>query len=113
TPSNKLYMPYLENYTKVLDQNNKKYDIVMWDRFQLQEQEKYVYRDKKTGHQRKVYDYLKYTRFVKKILKEDKYDQVIIFGLQLYFFLYKYLNKYYKNNYILDIRDYNKSIKLF
>lgn len=111
-PSNKMYMPYLRNYQSILDDTNVKYEILNWDRFSIEETEG-VYRDFKTGHRRNFYDYYKFSRHIVKKLEKGKYDRVIIFGIQLVFFLGKYLRKHFPNKYIFDIRDYNKVIKLF
>ncbi|WP_097014275.1 hypothetical protein [Anaerocolumna aminovalerica] len=112
-PSNMLYMPYVDNYKNILDEINVDYEIINWDRFGIEEVGKLRYRDSKIGHQRNFYDYYKYSKFILKILKENKYSKVIIFGLQLTFFMNNYLKKWYKGNYIVDIRDYNKIINFF
>lgn len=113
-PSNMLFMPYVGNYTKVLDDCEISYDIVNWDRFGTEDANNPLkFRDKKTGHQRGFVDYLKYRTFVLKILKNNDYDKIIIFGIQLSFFLKPYLLKKKKNNYILDIRDHNHILKVF
>ena len=112
-PSNMLYMPYVDNYEAILKANEINYTIVNWDRFSIEKESEFIYRDKKIGHQRNYFDYYKYYRFVLKILKNNRFDKVIVFGLQMAYFLNKYLIKNYKGNYIIDIRDYNKIIKIF
>ncbi len=112
-PSNMLYMPYVDNYEVILKANEINYTIVNWDRFSIEKESEFIYRDKKIGHQRNYFDYYKYYRFVLKILKNNRFDKVIVFGLQMAYFLNKYLIKNYKGNYIIDIRDYNKIIKIF
>lgn len=113
TPSNLLYMPYLKNYTTILDDLNVEYDIINWDRFNIEKKNILTYKDTKIGHQRNFMDYLKYKNFIKQVVKNKHYDKLIIFGIQLGFFLNSLLHKHYKNNYILDIRDYNKILKYF
>src|SRR5699024_1648134 len=99
-PSNLLYMPYVENYTAILDEEAIDYDIINWDRFHIEDENNTLtYCDKKTGHPRTVYDYYKYNRFVKTQLKNNHYEKIIVFGLQLTFFLQKYLLGKYKKNY--------------
>ncbi|MGO4347334.1 hypothetical protein AB4Z45_17760 [Paenibacillus sp. MCAF9] len=113
-PSNTLHMPYVENYEKLLRKKNVSYTIINWDRFQIEEvNENFKYRDEKIGHQRNYYDYYKYKKFVEKKMKENSFDKVIIFGLQLCYFLKSILIQKYKNKYIVDIRDYNKIINIF
>lgn len=107
-PSNMLYMPYVKNYEKVLVDKNVNYDIFNWDRFQMEEVKKTTFRDKKKGHQRNFIDYLKYRKFLMHRLDSSHYDKIIVFGIQLSYFLNKILRKKYKGNYIIDIRDHNK-----
>lgn len=112
-PSNMLYMPYVNSYITILNTLNIDYIIILWDRFNIEkDEEKLIYRDKKEGHQRNFYDYLKYKKFILQRLKEIKYDKIIIFTLQLGYFLKKYLIDNYEGRYILDIRDYNKIFKV-
>lgn len=112
-PSNTLYMPYVENYINILNEINLEYDIINWDRFKIEKESRFIYRDSKIGHQRSFLDYFKYSRFVLNILKKNNYDKVVIFGIQLVFFLKRHLIKEYRDRYIIDIRDYNRIIKYF
>lgn len=112
-PSNLLYMPYVDNYEKIFKQNDIEYKKINWDRLQIEESSKYTYKDNKTGHQRNYIDYLKFKRFIVKILRQDKYEKVIVFGLQLTYFLKRTLSKHYNYKYIIDIRDYNKILKIY
>jgi hypothetical protein len=113
-PANMIYMPYVGNYEKILKENNVDYTIINWDRFQIEDTyDEFKYRDKKVGHQRRILDYFKYKKFIIKKLKENKYDKLIVFSLQLCYFLKKYLVGNYKGKYVIDIRDYNKIIKFF
>lgn len=112
-PSNMLYMPYVNNYTKILDEIEADYSVINWDRFKIEKEGEFIYRDSKIGHQRNFSDYFKYSRFVLNILKKNNYDKIIVFGIQLVFFLNRYLLKKYSNKYIIDIRDHNRIIKYF
>lgn len=111
-PSNMMYMPYLENYEKVLRKHNINYEILLWDRFQIENsnQNENIFNDMKTGHSRNYYDYLRYKKFLMHRLNSNKYDKIIVFGLQLSYFLHNYLTKNFLYKYIIDIRDYNKII---
>lgn len=110
-PSNMLYMPYVGNYTNILNEMGVDYDIINWDRFKIEEKSKCVYRDKKIGHQRSFLEYFNYSRFALNILKQNNYDKVITFGVQLTFFLKSYLIKDYCDRFLFDIRDYNRILK--
>lgn len=112
-PSNMLYMPYISNYTRILDEINVDYNVIIWDRFGIEKVSEFTYRDSKIGHQRNFLDYYKYSRFALRILKENNYDKVIVFGIQLVFFLKRSLIREYTNKFVIDIRDYNVIIKYF
>ncbi len=113
-PSNLLYMPYVSNYEKILKANKVDYDIINWDRFHIEDtNKKNKYADSKVGHQRNYFDYYRYSRFLLKRLETTHYDKVIVFGIQLSYFLRHTLIKKYHGRYIIDIRDHNKIINLF
>lgn len=113
-PSNMLYMPYVDNYETILKKSNVDYDIINWDRFMIEDENNpLIYRDKKIGHQRTFFDYYKFNKFIIKHLNAVKYDRVIVFGIQLTFFLKNILQNKFRENYIIDIRDYNKIINYF
>ncbi|WP_143315063.1 glycosyltransferase family 4 protein [Clostridium sp. HBUAS56017] len=112
-PSNMLYMPYVDNYEKILNENNADYDIINWDRLNIEDKSVLRYKDSKTCHQRSFFDYCNFGKFIVKALDENKYEKVIVFGIQLAYFLRRVLMKRYCGRYILDIRDYNKIIRFF
>lgn len=112
-PSNMMYMPYVGNYTNILDKLGVNYDTINWDRFKIEEEGEFVYKDAKIGHQRNLVDYYKYSRFILNCFKKKKYDKVVVFGIQNLIFLKRFLIKEYNNKFIIDIRDYNKAIKFF
>lgn len=112
-PSNMLYMPYVENYKEILKQMGVDIQIINWDRFNIEDSSEFVYRDSKLGHQRGFFDYYKYSKFITILLKKHNFDRVIIFGVQLTFFMKRILLTNYSNKFIIDIRDHNKIIKYF
>jgi len=112
-PSNRLYMPYVENYSEIIREYNVNQVIINWDRFGSELEHEYTYRDLKTGHRRNVFDYWKYSEFVIRKLDDLSPDKVVVFGLQLGAFLNRPLLSRFASNYILDIRDYNRIIRLW
>lgn len=101
-------MPYARHYLKVLNDLDIAYDIIYWDRFKLNEDESWLrYIDNKTGHARGFTDYIAFTSFVRKTCKSRNYKRVVLFGIQLAFFLSEFIKSNYKGNYIWDIRDYH------
>ena len=106
-------MPYVKNYEQILIEQNIEYDIINWDRFQIEEIDENTYRDEKKGHQRNFLDYTKYKNFLLDKLNVTHYDKIIVFGIQLCYFLKNLLTKDYKGKYVIDIRDYNKILHFF
>lgn len=110
-PSNMLYMPYVENYIQIFLNEEVDICVINWDRFKIEKKSKFTYIDSKVGHRRNFVDYVKYSRFVLRTLKTNKYDKIVVFGVQLVFFLMNFLVKEYSGKYIIDIRDYNRVVK--
>jgi len=105
------YMPYLETYEKILKNKNISYDIVCFDRDCTKEtykqQNMYVYSHKTTANRfKKMIPVFKYARYIKKIMKENNYDKIIVLTTMPGILIYKSLLKKYKNKYIFDYRDY-------
>lgn len=110
--ANIAHMPYLEYYTNILDKNNIDYNIINWNKLNIEDK----FEDKRITFNYessllknkilKIKDYYKYSKFIKTALKENNYDKLIILTAQSGIFIKKYIFKHYKNKYILDIRDY-------
>jgi hypothetical protein len=111
-PSNRLFMPYLDNYTSILDGEGINYDLAIWDRIGREEKADFVFFDKTNSYRKSFFSYLKYSYFIRKILNKHNYDIIIVFGLQLTFFLKNILLRRDKYKYVIDIRDYNKILKV-
>lgn len=100
--------PYIEIFRKLLQQNNIDFDIISWDRESLDEQEGIIYKYPASNTRSvvcKIVDYYKFSCFVKKIIRTNKYDKLIVFGAAIGVFMCNYLNKYYRNKFWLDYRD--------
>lgn len=113
-PSNMLHAPYVNYYTKILDENSIKYDIINWNKLDVKEEQLdgYTFNLKcelNSNILKKTMGYYRFSKFVKKILRKEKYDKLIVFIPQFAVFLNDILKKEYKNKYILDIRDYGKA----
>lgn len=109
TPSNINLMPYVKNYTDIIDKTNVSYTIINWDRLgnEVQTENRLTYKDNKNSFNRSFYDYIKYVNFVKKEVSRIKPDKIIVFGIQLTFFLKNFIKKNFKYNMVIDIRDYH------
>lgn len=104
--NNLWFCPYVKIYTSLLDSWNISYDIIYWNRDKKTELEGIAYQGKcGTGKIIKFYGYVAYAQFIKKILKKNKYDKVIVFSPQIGIFLSRYLSRHYIGKYIFDYRD--------
>ncbi|GAB6958967.1 hypothetical protein JCM15754A_03020 [Prevotella aurantiaca JCM 15754] len=107
-PTNVFFCPYVRNYTDILDENNIQYDIIYADKRGLKEKAAHRFSRKigDNAHQitRLLY-YLEYSSFLRRVIKKEQYDKLIVFGPQIAIFLKPFLKKHYKNKFILDYRD--------
>lgn len=53
----------------------------------------------------KIYNYIRFKKFVKYYLKDNHFDKVVVLATQTMFLFRNYLIKNFKNNYIFDYRD--------
>lgn len=113
-PSNTKYVPHAYHYLKILNNYNVEYDIVIWDQDDIVENDCIVFKNKNVNKRifSRIISYYRYASFVKKTIKKNKYDKIIIFSIFLSVLLYPFLRKNYKNKYIFDIRDYNPVVKV-
>ena len=108
-PCNIWFAPFVNIYTRALDELNIEYDIISWNRdgkdqnygFQFEMTQEYVGKSRLS----KFIPYIKFASFAKKIIKKNKYDRLIVLTPQSAIFMHRFLKKHYKNKYILDYRD--------
>lgn len=105
------YLPYMDRYTTFFDENNVEYDIICWQReeslFPCPENEFHFFEEAEEGFFKKLGSYLRYRRYVLKILKKKKYDKLIVLTTVPAVFIYRYMLNKYDGNYLFDIRDYS------
>jgi hypothetical protein len=106
-------MPYTYKYEEFFKQNDIIFDLINWDRLHIEDNKELAYIDSKIGHQRNIFDYIKFRKFIINAISDSSYDKIVVFGVQLSFLLNKYLTNKYKNKYLIDIRDYNKLLRFF
>ncbi len=108
-----MHTPYLNYYTRILNENGVDYDIINWNKLNINENVKgYTYNfkcDYETNAINKIKGYYLFSRFVRKTLKKENYDKLIVFIPQLALFINDLLKHEYKGKYILDIRDFGKA----
>lgn len=105
--NNLCFSPYVFYYTKILDELNIDYEIIAPNRNpkiqDIQIGDVYYIDWNQKSHS--IINYFKLSHEAKKIAKK-KYDYVIVLTTINAVFSYKWLKKYYKHKYIVDIRDY-------
>jgi len=108
-PLNISLAPYLKIYTKILDQlDGVEYDVIYCDKRGYNEPAKHRFklRTKDNVNKfKKLAYYLSYSFFLRKVLKKENYDKLIVFGPQIAIFIQPYLCKHYNKKFIMDYRD--------
>lgn len=106
-------MPFIDQYENILKKNKVKYDILFWDRFSTKSLEKkgneFIFHQKCSlgGNKlQKIYPYYLFRKNIKKILKNNIYEKIIVFNTLPAFFISDILLNDFSGRYILDIRDY-------
>ena len=105
--NNKWFSPYLNIYTEYLKNNNVFYEVISWNRDFSEKQDSVTY-SKGIKDENKIFKlvkFIKYARFVHKVVRKNQYDKLIVFGSKLPIFLIPLLLTKYKEKYILDFRD--------
>lgn len=106
-PGSIWYAPYVRIYTRILDEQGIQYGIISWNR---------EGDDKPEGHQYNVLcakghgsagwrAYKGYIRFIKKTIKEQGFERIIVFGPQMTCMLGAYLLLHFCGRYMIDYRD--------
>lgn len=114
-------VPYINSYTNIMDDNNVNYDIVYWKRYNIEENIKcdklYTFNLLQNDEINKIVkmkNMIAYGKYVKKIIEKEKYNKIIVLTTLLGVILERYLTRYKKNKYILDIRDHSyEHIKVY
>lgn len=107
------YAPYIHKYIDVLNDSDKKFEVIYWDRINKPDApdawNTHVFNyesDLSKNKFSKLADFLRFRKFVKNILKRRKYKKLIILTTLTGVSLVDELLKDYNGKYILDIRDY-------
>lgn len=107
--ANLYFCPFVKIYTRILDEMRIDYDIVAWNRINVGEKGAIFYEKAfpySTGNKIKwLYNYIKYSFFLRKIVLKNKYDKLVILGPQVGLFLVPFLKKKYFKRYCFDYRD--------
>lgn len=105
-PNNLWVCPYLSIYTRIFDEVGVEYEIISWNREDRRELGiQFVHREKSRRKMAILWAYIKYAIFLKKIIKRNGYEKLVVFTPQIGIFLSSFLKKRYKGRYIFDYRD--------
>lgn len=110
--------PYLKNYTDCLDKLSINYEIISWERSFTENVEDKDAKDKINNHHIfkypskeqkspifKIWDFYLFSKFVKKIIRKQKYDKLVVLTTMSGVVILKELSSKYKGKYIFDYRD--------
>lgn len=114
-PNNISKAPYLSYYIELLEKQNIEYTIYNWDRIGQQEPNCKSFQSKEKSRKKLtlLLNFLKFKKFVISNINNDEYDRVIVFSCQIAILLKKFLSTEFKDNYLIDVRDYSKINEIF
>lgn len=103
--------PFIDKYFMMCEKCGVEYEVIIWNR--AGDERKYpnnfnVYSessDVSCSRMKKIAPFLRYGRFVNKLIKEKKYDKLIILTTLSAMLVYRQLMRNYRNKYIFDFRD--------
>ena len=106
-PCNIWFAPFVNIYTRILEEHNIRYDIISWNKEGNEDNTGLQYEKSMNTNSQisKFIQYIKFASFVKRVINKNKYDKLIIFTSQAAIFMHKFLERKYKNRYIFDFRD--------
>jgi len=107
-PTNVYFSPYARTYTDIFDETGIDYDILYFDKRNLNEPAAYRFAanvSSTDGMLRRFWGYYRYARFLSKVIRRERYDRLVVCGPQIGIFLYHFLKKHYAGKFILDYRD--------
>ena len=106
-PGSIWYAPYVRIYTKILDELNSDYSIISWNREGDDNPEGFQYDVPcAKGHGSAGWKaYKGYISFIKKTIKIQGFDRIIVFGPQMTCMLSTYLLLHFRGRYMIDYRD--------
>ncbi|MBR5455965.1 MAG: hypothetical protein IKU76_03315 [Bacteroidaceae bacterium] len=105
---NQWVCPYVNTYKSVFDRLGCSYDVILWDRDGSDSTAAMGYSSAGANLCNpfvKAWHYLRYSRFIKKMVLENGYDRLVVSGPHLAILLACLLRKRFKGRYIIDYRD--------
>lgn len=105
------YYQFLYKYTMIFEKNNIDYEVIFWNREgeKIEKDDNWIHYDYQMNtfqpFYKKLFGFLKYTMYIRKMIKIKKYEKLIVLTTQTAIPLIDILLKKYKNKYIFDYRD--------
>ena len=100
--------PYVNTYKSIFERLGCPYDVILWDRDGCDDSAPVRYSSDKANLANpvvKAWHYLRYADFIKKRVRENGYDRLVVSGPHLAILLSGILCREYKGRYIIDYRD--------
>lgn len=103
--------PFVKKYISVLREENIDYEIIHWNRSGIKmpdDDENYTYTEKLDRYGNLIFKlapFLKFRRYMKKIIRNKRYERLIVLTTQTALMIPMLLIKKYKNKYYFDYRD--------
>lgn len=101
------YAPYVRIYTRILEKCKVEYQIISWNRDGKDAKEGIQYEENihVDNGSASFLAYRRYIAFIKKVVKENGFDRLIVFGPQMTCLLSTFLMRKFKGQFIIDYRD--------
>lgn len=112
--TNMFLCPYIKKYISCID-GEKKIDLIYWNRHQISENlsefnKSYSFNlkiNENSNFFQKIIGIIKFKKFCINVIKKNKYEKLIFLHNYIPILMCCFLRKKYRNNYIIDIRDYS------
>ena len=108
-------MPYANFYLDNIDKSKNEVHLLYWNRDEqqdraiddtIQKHEFVYYLEDSVPKQRKIKAFIEYSKFAKKLIRNEKFDFIVVMHTLPAILIYRELCHKYKDRFILDYRDY-------
>ena len=108
-PTNLKFAPYVQSYIDILDAKKIPYEIIIWDKKKMEKPTPSIYQSKINTTDRiswrKIACYIGYILFLRKRIRKQNYEKLIVFTVVPAIMISDLLLNQYDGKYVLDIRD--------
>lgn len=104
---------YIYKYLDYLDREGISYDVIYWDRYGDEPTEKlgnnyFSFKERMDSYlpvRRKIFAYIRFSLFIRRIIHQKKYDKLILFTTQMAITIWSLCLGRYRGRYLYDYRD--------